>query len=63
MRAFYSHLVLFVNLLLLSAVGFAQSVNVGKVGPAFTLDKLGGGTISLDDFSDKIKFIYFFGST
>jgi len=54
---------LFVSLLLAPATGFGQSVRVGDVGPSFTLDKFGGGTLSLDDFSGKIKFIDFFGST
>jgi len=63
MRILQVPLLLVVSWLLATATGFAQSVSVGQVGPSFTLDKFGGGTISLDDFSGKIKFIYFFGST
>ena len=63
MRILQAPLLLIVNLLLAAATSFSQSVNVGQVGPSFTLDKFGGGTISLDEFSSKIKFVYFFGST
>ena len=63
MRILQASFLLIISLLLATAASFAQSVNVGQVGPSFTLDKFGGGTISPDDFSGKIKFIYFFGST
>ncbi len=63
MRIMQISLISIIILLLSIAGSVAQSVNVGQVGPSFTLDKFGGGTISLDDFSGKIKFIYFFGST
>ncbi len=63
MRILQVPLLFVISLLLAPAAGFAQSVTVGQVGPSFTLDKYGGGTISPDDFSGKIKFIYFFGST
>jgi peroxiredoxin len=43
--------------------GSAQNVAVGEAAPDFTLSQLGGGTFSLGDFTGKVRFLDFFGST
>ncbi|MBU2916146.1 redoxin domain-containing protein [Reichenbachiella agariperforans] len=53
-------LILILCLLLSNLVTHAQSV--GDKAPDFTLDKLNGGSFKLSQQSDKVVFIFFFGS-
>jgi hypothetical protein len=48
---------------MLAASVFSQNIAVGQTAPGFTLDRYGGGVISLTDFPHKTIFLNFFGST
>ncbi len=56
-------LVLCVSLLLAAGAGWAaKRPSVGKEAPAFTLDALAGGTVSLSDFRGKVVLVDFWAS-
>lgn len=46
---------------LLPVVSLAQGARVGDTAPGFTQPKLGGGQISLSEFSGKVVYLFFMG--
>lgn len=45
----------------LPVVTLAQGARVGDAAPGFTQPKLGGGQISLSEFSGKVVYLFFMG--